>query len=156
MIFCLKSDKIKKTVVLKFKNKFKNMKGLVNNIEKETEDNDFFRKVIFTAKNSQLVLMCLKPGEEIGTEAHNNLDQFFRFESGEGKVVIEGKEFSVKDGFAVVIPAGTEHNVVNLSSDKPLKLYTIYSPPNHKDGTIHRTKQEAEAAEEHFDEKTSF
>lgn len=132
------------------------MKGFVTNIEKDTENNNFFRKVIFTAKNSQLVLMSLKPGEEIGVEVHNNLDQFFRFEDGEGKVVIEGVEFPVEDGFAVVIPAGTEHNVINTSPNEPLKLYTIYSPPNHKDGTIHQTKQEAEALEEHFDGKTSF
>jgi len=132
------------------------MKGFVTNIEKDTENNNFFRKVIFTAKNSQLVLMSLKPGEEIGTEVHDNLDQFFRFEDGEGKVVIEGVEFPVEDGFAVVIPAGTEHNIINTSPNEPLKLYTIYSPPNHKDGTVHQTKQEAEASEEHFDGKTSF
>jgi len=132
------------------------MKGFVTNIEKDTENNNFFRKVIFTAKNSQLVLMNLKPGEEIGEEVHDNLDQFFRFEDGEGKVVIEGEEFQIGDGFAVVIPAGTKHNIINTSSEEPLKLYTIYSPPNHADGTIHKTKEEAEASEEHFNGKTSF
>jgi len=132
------------------------MKGFIVNIEKESENNDFFRKVIFTAKYSQLVLMSLKPNEEIGEEVHDNLDQFFRFEQGEGKVVIEGEEFPVADGFATVIPAGTKHNIINTSSEKPLKLYTIYSPANHQDATIHQTKEEAEASEEHFDGKTSF
>ncbi len=132
------------------------MKGFITNIEKDTENNDFFRKVIFTAKHSQLVLMSLKPGEEIGEEVHDNLDQFFRFEEGEGRVVIEGEKFPVGDGFALVVPAGTKHNIINTSSDKPLKLYTIYSPPNHQDGTIHKTREEAETSEEHFDGKTSF
>ena len=131
-------------------------KGFVINIEEATKENDNFRKVLYTAKHSQLVLMSLKPGEEIGEEVHNNLDQFFRFEEGEGKVVIEGEEFQIKDGFAVVIPAGTKHNIINTSSEMPLKLYTIYSPPNHQDGTIHKTKEEAESSEEHFDGLTSF
>lgn len=130
------------------------MKGYIVNIKKETEDNNFYRKVIFTAHHSQLVLMNLKPGEEIGEEVHNTLDQFFRFEEGEGKVVLNGEEFSVSDGFAVVVPAGVNHNVINISKDKPLKLYTIYSPPNHQDGAIHQTK--ADQVEEHFDGKTSF
>jgi len=132
------------------------MKGFITNIEKDTESNNFFRKVIFTAKHSQLVLMNLKPGEEIGEEVHNNLDQFFRFEKGKGRVVIDGEEFQIEDGFAVVIPAGTKHNIINTSSEMPLKLYTIYSPPNHQDGTIHKTKEEAESSEEHFDGLTSF
>ncbi len=132
------------------------MKGFVVNIEKDSLENDFFRKVIFTAKHSQLVLMSLKPGEEIGEEVHDTLDQFFRFEKGTGKVIIEGEDFEIGDGFAVVIPAGTRHNIVNTSVEKPLKLYTIYSPPNHKDGTVHKTREEAEASEEHFDGKTSF
>ncbi len=132
------------------------MRGFITNIEKDTEGNNYFRKVIFTAKYSQLVLMSLKPEEEIGEEVHDNLDQFFRFEDGEGRAIIEGEEFQVGDGFAVVIPAGTKHNIINTSSEKPLKLYTIYSPPNHQDGTIHQTKEEAEASEEHFDGKTSF
>jgi len=129
------------------------MRGFIANIEKETENNDFFRKVLFTANYSQLVLMSLKPGEEIGEEVHG-LDQFFRFEEGEGKVILEREEFEVKAGYAAVIPAGTKHNVINISSDKALKLYTIYSPPNHQDGTIHKNKEEA--VEEHFDGKTSF
>jgi mannose-6-phosphate isomerase-like protein (cupin superfamily) len=132
------------------------MKGYIVNIEKETKENSFFRRVLFTANHSQLVLMSLKPKEEIGEEVHDNLDQFFRFEEGEGRVIIEGEEFPIGDGFAVVIPAGTKHNVVNTSSETSLKLYTIYSPPNHQDGTIHKTKEEAESAEEHFDGKTSF
>ncbi len=132
------------------------MKGYIVNIEKETKENSFFRKVLYTAKHSQLVLMSLKPGEEIGEEVHNNLDQFFRFEKGEGKMVLEGEEFNVKNGFAIVVPAGTKHNIINTSFEEPLKLYTIYSPPNHRDGTIHKTKEEAEASEEHFDGKTSF
>ncbi len=132
------------------------MKGFVVNIEKDSLENDSFRKVIFTAKHSQLVLMSLKPGEEIGEEVHDTLDQFFRFEKGTGKVIIEGEDFEIGDGFAVVIPAGTRHNIVNTSVEKPLKLYTIYSPPNHKDRTVHKTREEAEASEEHFDGKTSF
>jgi len=129
------------------------MRGYVINIEKETLENELFRKVLFTANYSQLVLMSLKPNEEIGEEVHG-LDQFFRFESGNGKVVLNGEEAEVSDGFALVVPAGTLHNIINTSSDKPLKLYTIYSPPNHQDKTIHSTK--AEAVEEHFDGKVSF
>jgi mannose-6-phosphate isomerase-like protein (cupin superfamily) len=132
------------------------MKGFITNIEKDAENNGFFRKVIFTAKYSQLVLMALKPNEEIGEEVHETLDQFFRFERGEGKVVIEGREFSVKDGFAAVVPAGAKHNVINTSASESLKLYTVYSPPNHQDGTIHKTKEEARASREHFDGRTSF
>ena len=132
------------------------MKGFVTNIEQDTKNNDFFRKVIFTARNSQLVLMTLRPSEEIGEEVHEHLDQFFRFEEGEGKVVIEGKEFEVRGGFAAVVPAGTKHNVINTSAENSLRLYTIYSPPNHQDTTIHQTKEEAEASEEHFDGQTSF
>lgn len=132
------------------------MRGFITNIEKATQENDAFRKVIFTAGHSQVVLMSLKPGEEIGEEVHDTLDQFFRFESGEGKAVIEGEEASVGDGSVLVVPAGTKHNIINTSSDAPLKLYTIYSPPNHQDGTIHKTKEEAEASDEHFDGKLSF
>ena len=116
------------------------MQGFITNIEQDAENNDFFRKVIFTAKNSQLVLMALKPGEEIGEEVHETIDQFFRFEKGIGKVVLEGEEFVIGDGFVLVVPAGTKHNIINTSSSEPLKLYTIYSPPNHADGTIHETK----------------
>jgi len=129
------------------------MRGYIINIEKETLENELYRQVLFTANYSQLVLMSLKPGEEIGEEVHG-LDQFFRFESGNGKAVLDGVESEVSDGFAVVIPAGTRHNVINISLDKPLKLYTIYSPPNHKDGTIHATK--AEEVEEHYDGHVSF
>jgi len=129
------------------------MNGYITNIEKEIRENNFFRRVLFTAYYSQLVLMSLKPGEEIGEEVHG-LDQFFRFEQGSGKVVLDGVEQEVADGFAVVIPAGTRHNIINTSTDKELKLYTVYSPPNHKDRTVHPTK--AEEVEEHFDGKTSF
>ncbi len=123
------------------------MKGYFDHIEEKTLANANFRQVIFTGKYAQLVLMSLKPGEEIGLETHLTVDQFFRFESGDGKVVIDGQEYLVKDGDAVIIPAGSEHNVINLSQDKDLKLYTIYSPPNHPDGTVHQTKAEAEAYE---------
>lgn len=121
--------------------------GYVANIEEKTRLNEYFREVLFTGKNSQLVVMCLDPGEEIGMEVHSDADQFFRFEEGEGKVVIDGEEFPVSDGFAAVVPAGSEHNVVNTSPTAKLKLYTIYSPPQHPDGTIHKTKAEAEEAE---------
>jgi mannose-6-phosphate isomerase-like protein (cupin superfamily) len=121
------------------------MAGYVGKIEELTLANDNFRKVIFTAPHSQLVLMSLLPGEEIGLETHDNIDQFFRFEEGEGKVVLNGEESVVSDGFAVVVPAGTAHNVVNTSGTKKLKLYTIYSPAEHRDGVVHKTKAEAEA-----------
>jgi mannose-6-phosphate isomerase-like protein (cupin superfamily) len=124
------------------------MKGFTGNIEEQTEGNGFFRKVLFTAPHSQLVLMCLKPNEEIGEEVHD-VDQFFRFEEGEGKVVIDGEETLVKDGWAVVVPAGAKHNIINTSGTESLKLYTIYSPAHHPDGTIHKTKEEALAAEAH-------
>ena len=124
------------------------MRGFVGNIEEETESNDFFRKVIFTAPHSQLVLMSLNPKEEIGEEVHD-VDQFFRFEEGEGKVVIDGQESVVKDGWGVVVPAGIRHNVINTSETQSLKLYTIYSPAHHPDGTVHKTKEEATAAEAH-------
>ncbi|MDW5562318.1 MAG: cupin domain-containing protein [Methanomassiliicoccus sp.] len=127
-------------------------KGFNSNIERDTLDNTNFRKVMYTAKYSQLVLMCLKPGEEIGMEAHDDGDQFFRFEEGEGMVSIDGHEYKVKDGSAVVIPAGAMHNVTNTGKDL-LKMYTIYSPPEHQDGTLHKTK--AEVKEEHFDGKTT-
>jgi len=124
------------------------MKGYVGKIEELTLANENFRQVVFTGKHSQLVLMNLKPGEEIGSETHPDVDQFFRFEAGEGKVVIDGGEYGVSDGMAVVVPAGAEHNVVNVSESEELKLYTIYSPPNHPEGTVHKTKAEAERAEE--------
>jgi mannose-6-phosphate isomerase-like protein (cupin superfamily) len=124
--------------------------GYVGPIEKATLNNNNFRQVLCTGKHSQLVLMCLQPGEEIGKEMHADVDQFFRIESGNGKFVFgEKKEYLVGDGDAVVVPAGTYHNVINISSVEPLKLYTIYSPPIHPDGTVHKTKAEAEAAEHH-------
>jgi mannose-6-phosphate isomerase-like protein (cupin superfamily) len=123
------------------------MTGFVGNIEEQTLANSYFRQVIFTVPHSQLVLMSLRPGEEIGMEVHNNLDQFFRFEKGKGKVIMNGEESEVGDGSAVVVPAGTNHNIINTSQTEELKLYTIYSPPNHPDGTIHKTKEEALAHE---------
>lgn len=133
-------------------------KGYVQNIEELTIENDNFRQVLYTGKFSQLVLMSLKPGEDIGVEVHDNVDQFFRIEEGEGKVIIDGQEHQIEDDFAIIVPAGAEHNIINTSEDEPLKLYTIYSPANHKDGTIHVNKEEAEEAEkndEHFDGKTT-
>ncbi|MGB9714894.1 MAG: cupin domain-containing protein [Thermodesulfovibrionales bacterium] len=130
------------------------MKGYVVDIEKETKENKYFRKVIYTAKNSQLVVMCLKPGEEIGEEVHE-LDQFIRIEKGKGKAVLDGVEHKIKDDYAIVIPAGTKHNIINTSKDDELKLYTIYSPPQHRDGVIHKTKADAMADDEHFDGKTT-
>jgi mannose-6-phosphate isomerase-like protein (cupin superfamily) len=123
------------------------MHGYVTNIEEDTVTNHDFRRVLFTGPNTQLVLMTLQPGEDIGLETHDGHDQFIRVEAGTGVVLLEGKESALEDGSAVVIPAGTEHNVVNTSDDEPLRLYTLYSPPEHPDGTVHRTKQEAEAAE---------
>lgn len=124
------------------------MTGYFGHIEKDTLENSFFRKVIFTAPHSQLVLMSLKPSEEIGMEVHTDNDQFFRFEKGHGKVIIGGEEFMVTDGDAVIVPAGNMHNIVNTSDTEELKFYTIYSPSHHPDGTIHKTKEEAMAAEE--------
>ena len=123
------------------------MAGYAGNIEEATLQNNYFRQVIYTGKQAQLVVMCLKPGEEIGLEVHPTTDQFFRFEQGEGKVIIDGNEHAVGDGSAVMVPGGSQHNVINTSPDQDLKLYTIYSPPNHPDGTIHKTKAEAAAHE---------
>jgi len=127
------------------------MKGYVTGIEKETRKNTDFRRVLYTGKYSQLVLMSLKPLEEIGEETHTDVDQFFRFEAGEGKVVIDGVENRVKDGDAVIIPAGARHNVVNTSKQSELKLYTIYSPPEHQDRVVRKTKAEALAKPEEYD-----
>lgn len=127
------------------------MKGFFTNIEKETLENENFRKVLYTAKHSQLVLMSLKPKEEIGEEVHPDNDQFFRFEKGEGKVIIDGNEYYVSDGSAIVVPAGARHNVINTSETESLKLYTIYSPAHHKDGIVRATKEEAMANEAEFD-----
>ena len=124
------------------------MTEYVGPIEKQTRANTYFRRVLFTGKHSQLVVMCLAPGEDIGDEVHPNVDQFFRIEQGEAKFVFnEKQERPAQDGDAVVVPAGTYHNVINTSKTAPLKLYTIYSPPNHPDGTVHKTKAEAVAAE---------
>lgn len=124
------------------------MIGYVGNIEATTEENTFFRQVIYTGKHAQLVVMYLKPGEEIGMEVHDTVDQFFRIEEGQGKVVMNGEENTFSNGFGIIVPAGTEHNVINTSQTEELKLYTIYSPPNHPDGTIHKTKEDAMKAEE--------
>ena len=119
------------------------MTGFTDNIEKLTVANTDFRQVLYTGQHMQLVLMSLKPNEEIGMEVHETTDQFLRIEQGIGKVVMNGKEQKIKDGDAIIVPAGTKHNVINMSSTKHLKLYTIYSPPHHKDKTIHVTKQDA-------------
>lgn len=123
------------------------MDGFVTDIERDTLANDDFRRVLFTGPNTQLVLMTLRPGEEIGLETHREHDQFIRIEAGTGVVRLNGEESAIEDGSAVVIPAGVEHNIVNGSNDTVLRLYTLYSPPEHPDGTVHRTKEEAHAAE---------
>ena len=131
------------------------MKGFNANIEKETLENENFRKVLYTGKHSQLVLMSLRPKEEIGMEVHPDNDQFFRFEKGRGKCIIDGNEYDLKDGVAIVVPAGAQHNVINTSETEDLKMYTIYSPAHHKDGIVRVTKEEAEANEAEFDGQTS-
>lgn len=131
------------------------MKGFCQNIEQETSGNDNFRKVLYSGRHSQLVLMSLKPGEEIGMEVHPDNDQFFRFEKGSGKAVIDGNEYDVEDGSAVVVPAGARHNIINSSKTEDLKLYTIYSPAHHKDGIVRPTKEDAAANEAEFDGRTT-
>jgi len=131
------------------------MKGFNTNIEKDTLENGNFRKVLYTGKHSQLVLMSLKPNEEIGMEVHPDNDQFFRFEKGQGKCVIDGNEYELRDGIAIVVPAGAQHNIINISDTDELKLYTIYSPAHHKDGIIRATKEEAVANEAEFDGTTT-
>lgn len=131
------------------------MKGFNSNIEKDTWENNNFRKVLYTGKYSQLVLMSLRPREEIGLEVHEKNDQFFRFERGGGLCVIDGQEYEVGDGSAIVVPAGAQHNVINTSDTDELKLYTIYSPANHKDGIVRQTKAEAEAKLAEFDGVTT-
>ncbi|MDD3421007.1 MAG: cupin domain-containing protein [Methanocellales archaeon] len=131
------------------------MKGFTANIEKDTLKNENFRKVLYTSKHSQLVLMSLKPNEDIGMEVHLENDQFFRFEKGQGKCIIDGNEYKVGDGIAVVVPAGAKHNIINTSNTEELKIYTIYSPAHHKDGIIRATKKEAEAREAEFDGVTT-
>ena len=128
------------------------MKGFVDDIERLTTENNDFRRVLYTGKHLQLVLMALKPGEEIGAEVHEDRDQFFRVESGQGEVLIDGTRTKIKDDDAIVVPAGARHNVVNTGTE-PLKVYTLYGPPEHKHGTVHRTK--ADVTEEHFDGRTS-
>ncbi len=130
------------------------MKGFVTNIEKDSLENGNFRKVLYTAKNSQLVVMSIPPDGDIGEEVHQ-LDQFIRCEAGEGKAILDGVEHVIENGCAIIVPAGARHNIVNTSSDAPLKLYTVYSPPNHRDGVIHKTKAEAEKDEEQYDGKTT-
>jgi len=129
------------------------MKGFVKNIEQIATKNEDFRQVLYTAKNCQLVIMALKPKEEIGMEVHK-LDQFFRVEEGTGEAVLDGVHTAISAGFAVLVPAGTNHNIINSGSTS-LKLYTLYAPPNHKDGVIRHTRVEAEKNEEHFDGKTT-
>ena len=123
------------------------MTGYLTNIEKATLENIDFRRVLFTGPNAQLVVMALKPGEEIGLETHDDVDQFIRVEAGHGTALLDGKEHVLEDGSAVVIPAGTKHNIINGSRTEALKLYTIYSPPEHPDGTVHATKADADAYE---------
>ena len=131
------------------------MKGFKSNIEKDTLKNKNFRKVLYTSAHSQLVVMSLKPKEEIGAEVHKENDQFIRFEGGRGRVEIDTNKYTVKDGDAVIVPAGAKHNVINTSATELLQMYTIYSPPHHKDQIIHKTKAEAEASDEEFDGKTT-
>jgi len=130
------------------------MKGFVGDIEDQAKDNAAFRRVVYTGKNLQLVLMSLKPGEDIGEEVHTDRDQFFAIEKGEGEVLIDGKRSKIKDDDAVLVPAGARHNIIN-TADKPLQLYTLYGPPEHRDGTVHATKADARRMEEHFDGKIS-
>jgi mannose-6-phosphate isomerase-like protein (cupin superfamily) len=124
------------------------MDGYVANIEDESLKNDFFRRVLYTDPRLQLVVMSLAPGEDIGMESHE-LDQFIRVEKGTGKAILNGNDYALTDGMVVVVPKGAEHNIVNTSASEPMKLYTLYAPPNHAPGTVHKTKAEAEAAEEH-------
>lgn len=131
------------------------MKGFKSNIERDTLENINFREVLYTGKHLQLVLMNLKVGEDIGEEIHKDTDQFFRFESGEGKCIIDGTEYNVKDGDVIIVPAGAKHNVINTDTVSELKMYTIYSPPHHKFDTIKLTKDDAEKSGEEFDGKTT-
>jgi mannose-6-phosphate isomerase-like protein (cupin superfamily) len=123
------------------------MSGYSVDIEQATLENEYFRRVLYTGPHSQLVVMSIEPGGEIGLERHDGVDQFIRVETGEGEAILDGERHALRDGSAVVIPSGTEHNVINTSRTDPLRLYTVYSPPEHPDGTVHRTKAEADAAE---------
>lgn len=129
------------------------MKGFVEDIERIAVENEEFRRVLYTANHCQLVVMALKPGEEIGAEVHT-LDQFFRVEEGTGEAILDGTRTQIRAGSGVIVPAGANHNIINTGS-APLKLYTIYAPPNHRDGVVHHTREEAEADNEHFDGKTT-
>jgi mannose-6-phosphate isomerase-like protein (cupin superfamily) len=131
------------------------MQGYIVQIDEATKANENFRKVLYTAKHSQLVVMSLLPNEDIGEEIHETVDQFIRIEQGTGKAVLDGVEHDIESEYAVVIPAGTKHNIINTSHDEPMKLYTIYSPPEHQDGVMRATKAEAMAQEEHFDGGTT-
>jgi len=131
------------------------MKGFITNIETATRTNGDFRKVLYTGKHSQLVLMNLRPNEEIGMETHPDNDQFFRFEMGQGTCIIDGNEYEVTDGDVIIVPAGSKHNVINISGTEELKLYTIYSPAHHKDGIVRATRAEAMANEAEFDGVTT-
>ena len=130
------------------------MKGFVDDIEKLTTGNTDFRRVLYTGKHMQLVLMSLRKGEEIGEEVHDDRDQFFRVEKGKGEIVIDGERHKIRRDDAIVVPAGARHNVIN-TGDKSLKLYTLYGPPEHKDGTVHHTRADAQEQEEHFDGTTT-
>lgn len=130
------------------------MKGFVADIEELTEENGDFRRVLYTGKNLQLVFMSIEPGGEIGEEVHGGHDQFFRIEKGKGEVLIDGNRSKIKSDDAIIVPAGARHNIMN-TGDEPLRLYTLYAPPEHRDGTVHSTKAEAEASEQHFDGKTT-
>jgi mannose-6-phosphate isomerase-like protein (cupin superfamily) len=147
-------NEVERQVAPTRKSKMLVMKGFVADIEELTEDNSDFRRVLYTGKNLQLVLMAIQPGEEIGEETHADRDQFFRVEKGKGEVWIDGHQSKIKRDDAIVVPAGARHNIVN-TGHKALRLYTIYSPPEHRDGTVQATKADADAAEEHFDGKTT-
>lgn len=129
------------------------MRGFIQDVERLAIDNDAFRRVLYTARNCQLVLMALTPGTSIGTEVHG-LDQFFRVEEGSGEALLDGVRTPIRPGFAVIVPAGTTHDIINTGTTA-MKLYTLYAPPNHKDGVVHRTRQDAEADHEHFDDTTT-
>lgn len=130
------------------------MKGFIDDIEKRTESNRDFRRVLYTGRHMQLVLMSLEPGEEIGEEVHEDTDQFFRVEDGKGEVTIDGRTTSIESAVAIIVPAGARHNIRNTGDDD-LKLYTLYAPPHHADGTVHHTREDAERATEHFAGKTT-
>lgn len=131
------------------------LKGFKTNIEKDSLDNNNFRKILYSSKHIQLVLMNLRPGEAIGEEIHTENDQFFRIEGGHGKCIIDGNEYEINDGDAIVIPVGSKHNIINIDKQTDLKMYTLYAPPHHKDGIVRSTKKEAEENEAEFDGKTT-